>query len=141
MTRRTHLHVAAALFGLTISVPVQAQPAPATRPAGGARPVRARAGQGRGTPGGRSRWWVESATFDPTIPLLSYGIIEAARDSGFICRGCTGPMTYRITYDFRLVESVAQVESARAVVTSTSATLPNFVQVQVLIDPQRGYRR
>jgi TonB family protein len=78
---------------------------------------------------------VESTTIDRDIPLLRKAAVEAAKDSGFICRGCTGPMTYRITYDFRLVAFVEQIESGRAVITSTSATLPIAVPVTVLIDP------
>ena len=37
---------------------------------------------------------VESATIERDIPLLSNDVLKLARDSGFICRGCTGPMPY-----------------------------------------------
>jgi TonB family protein len=67
---------------------------------------------------------VESTTIERDIPLLSRGAVEAAKDSGFICRDCTGPMTYRLKYDFRLADSIEEVEAARAAVTSTSGTLP-----------------
>ena len=147
--------LAAALCVATTSTQLEAQTAPATRPAGGelvpfwlvipAYPQIAKSARVQGivvvtlTVGADGR--VESVTFERSIPLLRQGVIEAATESGFICRGCTGPMVYRITYDFRLVESVEQIDSARAAITSTSATLPNFVQVRVLVDPQRGHGR
>ena len=67
---------------------------------------------------------VESTTIERDVPLLTKGAVEAARDSGFICRRCTGPMAYRLTYDFRLADSIEEVEAARAVISSTSGTLP-----------------
>ena len=158
MIRLTLLHamvVGITLVGLTTPTTIQAQTPPAARPAGAelvpfwlvipAYPQIAQSARVQGVvivaltvgPDGR----VESATFERSIPLLSYGVMEAAKDSGFICRGCTGPMAYRITYDFRLVDSVEQIESARAVITPTSATLPNFVQPRVLVDYQVGHGR
>jgi len=67
---------------------------------------------------------VESASIERDVPLLSRGALAAAMDSGFICRDCTGPMTYRLKYDFWFADSIEEVEAARAVVTSTSGTLP-----------------
>ena len=67
---------------------------------------------------------VQSATIERDVPLLSNGVLALARSSGFICRGCTGPMPYRLEYHFRLLDSVEEIEAARGVITSTSAVLP-----------------
>jgi len=66
---------------------------------------------------------VESTTIERDIPLLSNAVLKIARDSGFICRGCTGSMPYRLEYRFQFADSPEQREAARAVITSTSATL------------------
>jgi hypothetical protein len=81
---------------------------------------------------------VQSAVVERSIPLLSQVALEAARDSGFICRGCTGPMTYRLTYAFATVDgaaelegvgnSIEELEAARTDVTPTAATLHLLVE-------------
>jgi TonB family protein len=81
---------------------------------------------------------VQSAVIERDIPLLSQVAVEAARDSGFICRGCTGPMTYRLTYAFAAVDvtggldgspnSIQELEAARTEVTPTAATLHVLVE-------------
>lgn len=78
---------------------------------------------------------VDSATVERDIPLLSRGALAAAMDSGFICRGCTGPMTYRVEYQFQFADSEEEAEAARAVITSTSATLPVVARTPV-VQPQ-----
>ena len=83
---------------------------------------------------------VQSATIERDVPLLSHDVLKIARDSGFICRGCTGPMAYRIEYHFQIAESLEQAEAARAVITSTSAMLPIVVLPQV-IDAQSASGR
>ena len=67
---------------------------------------------------------VQSATIERDIPLLSQDVLRVARDSGFICRGCKGPMPFRLEYHFQFADSIEQEEAARVVITSTSATLP-----------------
>ncbi len=71
---------------------------------------------------------VQTATIERDIPLLSRNAVAAARDSGFLCRGCTGPVAYRMTFDFRLVDGIEAIEAARAVVTPTAATVAIAVQ-------------
>lgn len=133
---------------------IQAQTAPAARPAGGelipfwlvipAYPQIAQSARVQGivvvtlTVAADGR--VETASFERSIPLLRQGVIEAAMDSGFICRGCTGPMAYRITYDFRFVDSIEQVQDARGVITSTSATLAVVTMPRILETERGGYR-
>ena len=140
MTRRARLFVAIAasvLCGLALSTPIQAQTTPTARPTGGELvpfwlvipeyPGIARSARLQGvvivalTVGLDGR--VESATFERDIPLLSRAIIDAAKDSGFICRGCTRPMAYRIAYDFGLVPTIEETLAVRADVTATAATL------------------
>ena len=79
---------------------------------------------------------VQSAAIEQDVPLLSHDVLACARDSGFICRGCTGPMTYRLEYHFQFADSLEQAEAMRAVITSTSATLP-VVALPRVIDAQR----
>ena len=76
---------------------------------------------------------VESTTLERDIPLLSKRAVDAARDSGFICRGCTGPMAYRLTYHFQFADSIEQAEAVRAVITPTSAMLPVVPRPLVLV--------
>jgi TonB family protein len=75
---------------------------------------------------------VESATIERDIPLLSKAVLEVARDSGFICRGCIGPMPYRLEYHFQFADFPEQQEAARAVITSTSATLYVLAETPVI---------
>jgi TonB family protein len=67
---------------------------------------------------------VQSATIERGVPLLSHDVLAAARDSGFICRGCTGTMPYRLEYHFQFADSMEQAEAVRAVINSTWARLP-----------------
>jgi TonB family protein len=67
---------------------------------------------------------VQSATIERDVPVLSNGVLALARSSGFICRGCTGPMTYRLEYHFRLLDTTEEIDRARAFITSDSAMLP-----------------
>jgi hypothetical protein len=67
---------------------------------------------------------VQSATIERDVPVLSNGVLALARGSGFICRGCTGAKTYRLEYHFRLLDSLEEIEKARAVITSDSAMMP-----------------
>ena len=137
---------AAALCLVVSSTRVQAQAAPATRAAGGELvpfwlvipeyPQIAQSARVSGvvivamTVNADGR--VESATLERDVPLLSPKVMEAARDSGFICRGCTGKMAYRITYEFRFVDSIEQAESARGIIAPTAATLPVVARTPVL---------
>jgi TonB family protein len=82
---------------------------------------------------------VQSAVVERDIPLLSQVALEAARDSGFTCRGCTGPMTYRLTYAFELADSIEELEAASAEVTPAAATLR--VRVEALPMSGGGWRR
>jgi TonB family protein len=75
---------------------------------------------------------VESTTIERDIPLLSNAVLKIARDSGFICRGCTGSMPYRLEYRFQFADSPEQREAARAVITSTSATLYVLAETPVI---------
>jgi len=75
---------------------------------------------------------VESATIERNIPLLSHDVLAAARDSGFICRGCTGAMPYRLEYHFQFADSMEQAEAVRAVINSTWARLPVVALPRVL---------
>jgi TonB family protein len=83
---------------------------------------------------------VESTTIERDIPLLSRAAVEAAKDSGFICRGCTGPMTYRLEYHFRLLDAIEEIEKARAVITSTSGTLPVIASSPIIDHAASGHR-
>jgi TonB family protein len=122
---------------IATSTPMRAQTAPAAPAAGGelvpfwlvppTYPHIARMARVTGVvvvaltvaPDGR----IQSATIERDVPVLSNGVLALARGSGFICRGCTGPMTYRLEYHFRLLDAI-EIEKARAVITSTSAVLP-----------------
>lgn len=74
---------------------------------------------------------VTSATIERDIPLLSKGAVDAARQSGFICRGCTGPMTYRLNYVFGFVNDRDDLERARAEISSESATLRMLAETPI----------
>jgi TonB family protein len=75
---------------------------------------------------------VQSATIEQDVPLLSHDVLACARGSGFICRGCTGPMPYRLEYHFQFADSPEQREAARAVITSTSAALYVLAETPVV---------
>jgi TonB family protein len=83
---------------------------------------------------------VESTSVERDIPLLSRAAVEAARDSAFLCRGCSGPMTYRLTYVFEIVElgpaDVVPVDDPRLNVSATTAVLPVVTDITTLSDPQ-----
>lgn len=74
---------------------------------------------------------VTSATIERDIPLLSRGALAAAREGGFLCRGCTGSMNYRLTCVFELVD-VVDMERARAEISSESATMHMLVDIPIL---------
>jgi hypothetical protein len=66
---------------------------------------------------------VMSTTVESGPPLLLRDAVAAAKDSGFLCRGCTGPMTYRFTYDFGLAATDDEILAARADLTPAAATM------------------